>query len=47
MTKIESETKLDFSNVLIRPKRSSVNSRSDVVLNRTFNFKYSPIEACE
>jgi GMP reductase len=44
MTKIESETKLDFSNVLIRPKRSSVNSRSDVVLNRTFNFKYSPIE---
>lgn len=46
MTKIESEPKLDFSNVLIRPKRSSINSRSDVVLNRTFNFKYSPIEWC-
>ena len=39
MVKIESEPKLDFSNVLIRPKRSTLNSRSEVDLTRTFNFK--------
>lgn len=36
--KIESDQKLDFHNVLIRPKRSTVNSRSDVNLERTFKF---------
>ena len=30
--------KLDFSNVLIRPKRSTISSRSEVDLERNFNF---------
>lgn len=38
MNKIESDTKLDFSNVLIRPKRSTVSSRSEVDLEREFKF---------
>jgi GMP reductase len=44
MQKIINEIKLDFDNVLIRPKRSTLNSRSEVCLNRNFNFKYSPRE---
>lgn len=36
--KIEEDIKLDFSDVLIRPKRSTLNSRSEVSLNRTFKF---------
>ena len=40
--KIENDLKLDFSQVLIRPKRSTINSRSDVNLNRTMKFKWSP-----
>ena len=44
MNKIESGMKLDFSNVLIRPKRSTLNSRSEVDLVRKFKFKYSPKE---
>tara|TARA_Y100000361_G_scaffold62753_1_gene55197 strand:- start:5159 stop:6190 length:1032 start_codon:yes stop_codon:yes gene_type:complete len=43
MTKIEFGTKLDFNNVLIRPKRSTLKSRSDVTLERTIKFKNSPI----
>ena len=39
MNKIEYGLKLDFSNVLIRPKRSTLNSRSEVNLNRTFKDK--------
>lgn len=39
MTKIEEGLKLDFHNVLIRPKRSTINSRSNVNLMRTFRFK--------
>lgn len=42
MQKIINEIKLDFDNVLIRPKRSTLNSRSDVSLKREFKFKYSP-----
>lgn len=41
MNKIESGEKLDFQNVLIRPKRSTINSRSCVDLEREFKFKYS------
>jgi len=44
MTKIEFGIKLDFNNVLIRPKRSTLKSRSDVCLERTFKFKHSKIE---
>lgn len=42
MNKIESGEKLDFNHVLIRPKRSTINSRSEVSLERPFTFKYSP-----
>ena len=42
MQKIINEIKLDFDDVLIRPKRSTLNSRSEVSLTRSFNFKYSP-----
>lgn len=43
MNKIESEMKLDFNNVLIRPKRTTLNSRSEIELDRKFTFKYSNI----
>nr|NP_001134436.1 GMP reductase [Salmo salar]ACI67501.1 GMP reductase [Salmo salar] len=39
--RIESEIKLDFKDVLIRPKRSTLVSRSDVSLERTYTFKHS------
>lgn len=39
--KIEEETKLDFGDVLIRPKRTVLNSRSDVHLERTITFPVS------
>ena len=39
--RIEDEVKIDFKDVLIRPKRSKLNSRSEVDLNRTFTFKHS------
>ena len=39
--KIESDKKLDFSDVLIRPKRSALSSRSQVSLERTFKFPHS------
>jgi GMP reductase len=42
MQKIINETKLDFDDVLIRPKRSTLNSRSEVCIQREFVFKYSP-----
>ena len=37
--KIESEIKLDFNDVLIKPKRSSLESRSQVDLNREYKLK--------
>lgn len=40
--KILDDVKLDFSDVLILPKRSQYSSRSEVSLERTFRFKYSP-----
>lgn len=39
--KIIQDIKLDFDDVLIRPKRSSLNSRSEVSLNRSFTFMNS------
>lgn len=41
MNKIEAGDKLDFQNVLIRPKRSTLSSRSQVDLERSFTFKHS------
>jgi GMP reductase len=43
MTKIEADEKLDYSDVLIRPKRSNLGSRSEVNMIRTKRFKHSPI----
>lgn len=37
---IDNEIKLDFKDVLIRPKRSTLMSRSNVNLERKFKFKY-------
>ena len=39
--RIEEEVKLDYSDVLFRPKRSTLSSRKDVDLSRTYKFKYS------
>ncbi len=39
--RIEDEHKLDFADVLIRPKRSTLKSRKDVDLNRTYTFRHS------
>lgn len=41
MPRIEDDVKLDFKDVLIRPKRSTLKSRSQVSLERTFTFKHS------
>mmetsp|Transcript_30108 Transcript_30108/g.68376 ORF Transcript_30108/g.68376 Transcript_30108/m.68376 type:complete len:380 (+) Transcript_30108:110-1249(+) len=38
---VENEMKLDFKDVLIRPKRSSLSSRSQVSVERTFTFPNS------
>ncbi len=42
--RIEDEIKLDFKDVLIRPKRSTLSSRKEVDLNRTYKFKHSGTE---
>ena len=42
--RIEEDIKLDFKDVLIRPKRSTLNSRRDVDLKRFYRFKHSRYE---
>ncbi len=42
--RIEEDIKLDFRDVLIRPKRSKLASRQDVELNRKYKFKHSGYE---
>ena len=37
--RIEPEIKLDYKDVLLRPKRSELTSRKEVDLMRTFTFK--------
>lgn len=39
--RIELDTKLDFKDVLIRPKRSTLRSRSEVNLARQYTFKHA------
>ena len=39
--RIENEIKLDYKDVLIRPKRSTLKSRKDVSLRRTYQFRNS------
>jgi len=41
MVKIEESIKLDFCDVLIRPKRSTLRSRKDVDVQRTIKFRNS------
>lgn len=41
MPTIEQDIKLDFKDVLIRPKRSFLGSRKDVSVERSFEFKHS------
>ena len=40
--RIENDVKLDYNNVLLRPKRSRLLSRSEVTLTRHFKFPHSP-----
>lgn len=44
--RIEEDIKLGFKDVLIRPKRSTLKSRSEVNLMRLFTFKYSNNKWC-
>src|SRR3990167_5971555 len=39
--RIEYDVKLDFSDVLIRPKRSVLKTRADVTLEREFRFRHT------
>ena len=41
--KIETDVKLDFSDVLIRPKRTTLTSRSQVDVTRTISFPHSNV----
>ena len=41
--RIEYDIKLGFKDVMIRPKRSTLKSRSEVNLNREFKFLHSPL----
>lgn len=40
--RISEDLKLDYQDVLLRPKRSTLKSRKDVLLERTFTFYHSP-----
>ena len=42
--RIEDDLKLTFRDVLIRPKRSTLKSRSEVSLSRTFKFRHTENE---
>lgn len=42
MPKIDNDIKLDFDDVLIVPQRSTLTSRSEIILERTFHFYHSP-----
>ncbi len=42
--RIETDVKLDFKDVLIRPKRSTLSTRSDVDISREFRFHNAGVE---
>ena len=42
--RIESDVKLDFKDVLLRPKRSTLGSRANVDLNRLYSFRHARLE---
>lgn len=41
--RIEDDVKLDYSDVLFRPKRTELESRKDVNLYKEYSFKHSPV----
>ncbi|XP_067145003.1 GMP reductase 2-like isoform X2 [Centruroides vittatus] len=41
MPRIDNDIKLDFKDVLLRPKRSTLKTRSEVDLNRSYKFRNS------
>lgn len=41
--RIEQDIKLDFEDVMLRPKRSSLKSRAEVNLEREYSFKHSKL----
>ncbi len=43
---IEHEVKLDYRDVLIRPKRSTLTSRSEVDIRREFEFRHAKVSYC-
>ena len=42
--RIETEVKLDFKDVLIRPKRSTLSTRSNVDVSREFRFRHAQVD---
>jgi GMP reductase len=42
--RIETEVRLDFKDVLIRPKRSTLSTRSNVDISREFHFRHTQTE---
>src|SRR6476659_10309448 len=42
--RIENEVKLDFKDVLIRPKRSTLSTRSNVDVSREFRFRHTQVD---
>jgi len=41
MPRLDNEIKLDFKDVLIRPKRSTIKSRADVAINREYTYRHA------
>ncbi len=41
---IEHEVKLDYKDVLIRPKRSTLSTRSNVDISREFRFRHALVD---
>ena len=39
--RLDNEIKLDYKDVLLKPKRSTLSSRRDVEMTRSFTFKNS------
>ena len=42
--RIENEVRLDFKDVLIRPKRSTLSTRSNVDVSREFRFRHAQVD---
>ena len=42
--RLEADVKLDFKDVLIRPKRSTLSTRSEVDISREFTFRHAKVQ---